>query len=378
MKSLPRAFSTVFATLAMDHIAPQPLDENYNTFSKPLNMSRRTNKGAPTFIVPALLLLLAFSFERASAQSASELYPDLVDNVARDFYKALSYADGDAAIQYLIPEKRNVGSFRSSEISKFYSQLSPKLDVIGIQNISENLARVSYSYGISGGKTCKNTSTVTTKVIGSIRLIESIKSDKDVCEKAGGGKMTVESNFSDKPNIKCLARNGVVVSIDSAGCVAIGGEIVLAANEPSKSSTLLSTPAPLAASPEPSVNSATGQGVRDGNRFVPYAGGAYLDRTSISRNGSIVSFDTVYDTKGENVEDYVDEEKLNRKVFYKSTSDTEEIDCETGYNRTIQYRFYSGSWAGGKIVATRNLPDPKWVDLIRDSDWYRIMGLVCK
>ena len=139
------------------------------------------------------------SESRIEGARVSKMSPDVVsaDDVARGFYNALSHSDGDILLEYMIPEKRNIGSLNGIEITKIYSQLFPRLAVTDIQHISDNIVNVRYNYGIGGANVCHNTGKVSTKIVDNIRLIESVQSNKDECKKSGAGKVHEERTLSN-------------------------------------------------------------------------------------------------------------------------------------------------------------------------------------
>ncbi|QJQ32142.1 hypothetical protein GV829_06470 [Sphingomonas lacunae] len=94
--------------------------------------------------------------------------------LAYAFYDALSRGDGVSANQLIVPEKRSRAAFRAANLSRFYGTLREPLRIESIRPIDNDHAQVGYSYA-AGASRCQGNAVVTTTVIGTERLIESIQ-----------------------------------------------------------------------------------------------------------------------------------------------------------------------------------------------------------
>jgi hypothetical protein len=93
------------------------------------------------------------------------------------FYAALSIADGDSASALVVPEKRGVGAFDPTSISRFYANLREPLRVRSIQPISHDTVKVTYRFTRPNGSACLGTAIVTTVVMQGETLIQRISAN---------------------------------------------------------------------------------------------------------------------------------------------------------------------------------------------------------
>jgi hypothetical protein len=96
------------------------------------------------------------------------------------FYAALSDANGDAAEQLVVSEKRGKGAYSAGEIARFYGGLSKRLKVTSLSSIADDTFQVEYEYVTSSGRSCSGRASVQTTIRGVESFIEKIEA-KDSC-----------------------------------------------------------------------------------------------------------------------------------------------------------------------------------------------------
>lgn len=93
------------------------------------------------------------------------------------FYLALEIGDGAAAAKNVIPEKRGKGPLSAKALSDFYGNLKRSLKLLGVSPLSPNRFRAHYTFETKNGRVCNGSSVLTTKQVGSLNLISTIKSE---------------------------------------------------------------------------------------------------------------------------------------------------------------------------------------------------------
>ncbi len=125
-------------------------------------------------VTPVLILVATFELVSSASQSSAV-------EVVRGFYGALSRADGAGVQSYLVEKKRNRGGYTIDGISKYYADMSPRLEVTSLAPAGEDTVEVTYRYGTRKGLICTNKAQVTTVRDGDQRLVEAVRADKDSC-----------------------------------------------------------------------------------------------------------------------------------------------------------------------------------------------------
>ena len=103
------------------------------------------------------------------------------------FYEALGRADGSAASQRVIPEKRAHGPLAADAITQFYSQLSEPLQLLSISQLDRRTVHARYHYRTAKGVTCDGEAVVTTRPTEHEWLIEQVRAMKNA------GRMLADS-----------------------------------------------------------------------------------------------------------------------------------------------------------------------------------------
>ncbi|QTR47253.1 hypothetical protein J9253_04755 [Thiothrix litoralis] len=93
--------------------------------------------------------------------------------VIRAFYYALSFGQGDKAVEYIVPEKRQ-GAFDPDALTKFYGNMSEPLKLDSIKPLSDDKYSVKYSYK-KGESACDGEATVDMVSRNNESLIMKIK-----------------------------------------------------------------------------------------------------------------------------------------------------------------------------------------------------------
>ncbi|MDM0032109.1 hypothetical protein QTI33_08155 [Variovorax sp. J22P271] len=108
--------------------------------------------------------------------SSLESSPDRRVQAVRDFYRALSAADGRTAAAFVVPAKRGLGPVNEANISRFYGSFDRPLLVRSIRPIDATLVEARYSYRVSR-TTCEGTAFVETERVGRKTLIRRIRAN---------------------------------------------------------------------------------------------------------------------------------------------------------------------------------------------------------
>ncbi|MFN7160364.1 MAG: S-layer homology domain-containing protein [Candidatus Gracilibacteria bacterium] len=136
---------------------------------------------------PSILILRKFttgqnenetSFEDGGVIEGAEPQDAALATVYR-FYRALRYADGAKAVQEVVPEKRETGAYKSSEISDTYSSwnLAMALHLIELKKVDSKTISVVYKYA-TDTRTCEDKATVSLRQDGDKFFIEKIVPEK--------------------------------------------------------------------------------------------------------------------------------------------------------------------------------------------------------
>jgi hypothetical protein len=91
------------------------------------------------------------------------------------FYMALGLGNGEEASKFVVPDKRQSGTFSPTAITNFYSRLIFPLTVLEVIAVTPNEYRVRYTYVAPSSGRCNGESIVRTTKINGLNLIESIR-----------------------------------------------------------------------------------------------------------------------------------------------------------------------------------------------------------
>ena len=105
------------------------------------------------------------------------------ENAVSGFYNALSMGDGSLAVQFIIPEKQETGSFTAAGMSAYYGGLEQMLKVERIDWVGESQRRVVYSYKEQTKEKCQDITDVNVIERSNVWFIESIV-PRQVCKTA--------------------------------------------------------------------------------------------------------------------------------------------------------------------------------------------------
>jgi hypothetical protein len=120
---------------------------------------------------PLLMDVVSVSLNEEPADAS------VASTTVESFYRFLEIGDGASAALNVIPEKRKKGPFSAEALSRFYGNLKKPLALHGVTQLAKNRFRARYSFETRNGKTCNGSSLVTTKQVGDLNLISSIKSE---------------------------------------------------------------------------------------------------------------------------------------------------------------------------------------------------------
>jgi uncharacterized protein len=95
--------------------------------------------------------------------------------IATDFYTALSQGDGNRAAELVIQSKRYSGPLSANDLTRYYSSLPEKLQLLSVYNNSDGTVQVRYLYKKSDGEACNASSTLYFSGTIGNRLIDRIR-----------------------------------------------------------------------------------------------------------------------------------------------------------------------------------------------------------
>lgn len=149
-----------------------------------------------TFLAVAVLLLVSCSnsqntktFKEADTQTGrveekqqlTSIGAESAENAVGAFYNALSMGNGLKAVQFVIPEKQETGSYVSERMTKYYGGLEQMLKIERIDWVGETQRRVVYTYKEQGKEKCKDMVDVNVTERSNGWFIESIV-PRQVCQ----------------------------------------------------------------------------------------------------------------------------------------------------------------------------------------------------
>ncbi len=97
---------------------------------------------------------------------------DAIENI-KGFYAALHDGNGELANGFVIPEKRNKGSYNILQMNRFYGELSRPVQLTSIKGQTNNSYLVTFDYA-AGTNYCDGKAIVHTKNISGRPMISSI------------------------------------------------------------------------------------------------------------------------------------------------------------------------------------------------------------
>lgn len=123
------------------------------------------------------------------------------------FYNALSMGNGSLAVQFIVPEKQEKGSFTSARMSAYYGGLEQMLKVERIDWVGESQRRVVYSYKEAEKEKCQDIMDVNVTKRSDGWFIESIV-PRQVCKTASPSTETINTESTGQTSdvdksIKC-------------------------------------------------------------------------------------------------------------------------------------------------------------------------------
>ncbi len=95
----------------------------------------------------AALIPRAYPPVEQSSDESEEL--GTAATTVRGFYAALSFGNGEAASQFVVPEKRNAGPYTPQSISAFYGPLPEPLQLLHLKALAPNEFLVSYRFALN-------------------------------------------------------------------------------------------------------------------------------------------------------------------------------------------------------------------------------------
>jgi len=102
-----------------------------------------------------------------------------VSGVVTAFYGALGRADGPAAAEAVVPEKRARGPLSAQAITQFYSRLAEPLQLVSVTQLDARTVFAQYRYRTLAGRVCDGEAQVTVRSAGDEFLIERVRALKN-------------------------------------------------------------------------------------------------------------------------------------------------------------------------------------------------------
>lgn len=112
-------------------------------------------------VVTAFLARLKAPTPQAAVPPARSAQAPAADAVVRSFYEALGRADGRAAAELVVPERRASGPYAPEAISRFYSGLAEPLRLVSVRSLGGDAVEARYRYRKASGATCDGVSVAT-------------------------------------------------------------------------------------------------------------------------------------------------------------------------------------------------------------------------
>ncbi|AFN55919.1 hypothetical protein FBY51_1190 [Zymomonas mobilis] len=98
----------------------------------------------------------------------------------RAFYTALGDGQGEIASAMVVPEKRSIPAFSAPNLSKFYGNLTDRIQLLDIAQENTNNFIVHYRYATKS-RICNSRAAVTTTMRGGRNFIQSIRTLNGGC-----------------------------------------------------------------------------------------------------------------------------------------------------------------------------------------------------
>ena len=132
----------------------------------------RSAFGAHTGHHHAPLLLPLTAIDRVN--DPIEAYGTAMTTV-QAFYLALAAGNGDEAVRFIVPEKRDRGPFSRHAITRFYGGLAEPLTLQAVTPVGPGTFRVRYTFVVRPSRQCNGEALVQTARMRNENLIQSIK-----------------------------------------------------------------------------------------------------------------------------------------------------------------------------------------------------------
>ena len=91
------------------------------------------------------------------------------------FYLALAAGNGDEAVRFIVPVKRDKGPFSRHAITRFYGGLAEPLTLQALTSAGPDTFRVRYTFVVRPSRRCDGEALVQTVRMRNENLIRSIK-----------------------------------------------------------------------------------------------------------------------------------------------------------------------------------------------------------
>jgi hypothetical protein len=96
-------------------------------------------------------------------------------SVVREFYRALGRGDGEAAADFVIPERREAGALSAVELAAFHRGLASQFALDGVDPSDGNQVIAHYRYVAKDGRVCAGYSFVRLVERGGTPLIAGVE-----------------------------------------------------------------------------------------------------------------------------------------------------------------------------------------------------------
>ncbi|MDM0028335.1 hypothetical protein QTI27_27680 [Variovorax sp. J31P216] len=173
LMQLPQATAPQLPTKDFVAVAPRRSSSPPVPAPDPAPAPRAAVRSLPAPVGKAPLVKSAAATSLALPRESS---PDPQVRAVKDFYRALSAADGRTAAAFVVPAKRGLGAFNEANMSRFYGSFERPLLIRSIRPIDASVVEAKYSYRISR-TTCEGTAFVETERVGGATLIRRIRAN---------------------------------------------------------------------------------------------------------------------------------------------------------------------------------------------------------
>lgn len=130
-------------------------------------------------------------------QQPTSMGAESAENAVSAFYNALSMGNGSKAVQFIVPEKQETGSYISERMTKYYGGLEQMLKIERIDWVGETQKRVVYTYKEQDKEKCKDMVDVNLTERSNGWFIESIV-PRQVCQTEPSPPAQISAQPSDQ------------------------------------------------------------------------------------------------------------------------------------------------------------------------------------